>query len=230
MSGDALITFDSFLKFGKAKSSDAKISIGARGFLDVTNFEAMVITYGSRTMKAHSVEYGCGYSPEVHDYIRKAFVFEDPFYDRALTSARAHTWDGTDFPKGYAAERWLKPLGFQNGVSSAIIHKELGEIGSVHMNSYAEVVSDRQLGLLDAFLGFLADEFADRRKRTELGLFAREVEIVRLIVQGATNPEIAEQLYISRSTVRTHVENLLKKFETGSRVGIAVQAAKLNIA
>ncbi|HEY4557992.1 MAG TPA: response regulator transcription factor [Enteractinococcus sp.] len=225
-----MISFEHFMKFGNAKDPDARLRTGAEGFLEATNFAAMSVTYSAQTSKAHNVEYGHGYSSEVHDYICQTFVLEDPFYIQARSSAKAHTWDGTTFCQGYAAERWLKPQGFQNGVSSAIVHKDHGELGSVHMNSYDEVISDQQLERLDQFVRFLAAEFVDRRKRAELGLSAREIELVRLIAQGATNPEIAEELYISRSTVRTHVENLLKKFNTENRVGIAVKAARLGIA
>src|SRR5699024_2810272 len=114
-----LITFEHFMKFGSARDSDARVQIGAQGFLEATNFAAIVVTYGSRSMKAHSIEYEHGYSSEVHDYIRKAFVLEDPFYDEIRTSGKAKTWDGSDFSESYAAERWLKPMGFQNGVSNA---------------------------------------------------------------------------------------------------------------
>ena len=51
-----------------------------------------------------------------------------------------------------------------------------------------------------------------------LGLSAREAEIAGLIGRGLTNREIAEQLFISPATVRTHVYNLYQKVGAGSRV------------
>ena len=51
-----------------------------------------------------------------------------------------------------------------------------------------------------------------------LGLSAREVEIAVMIGRGLTNKEIAEKLYISPATVRTHVYNLYQKVGAGSRV------------
>jgi DNA-binding NarL/FixJ family response regulator len=47
------------------------------------------------------------------------------------------------------------------------------------------------------------------------GLTRREAEILRLIAQGLTNPEIAELLFLSNHTVKTHVNKIFAK--TASR-------------
>jgi len=51
-----------------------------------------------------------------------------------------------------------------------------------------------------------------------LGLSPREVEIATMIGRGLTNKEIAEKLFISPGTVRTHIYNLYQKVGAGSRV------------
>ncbi|WP_081457700.1 response regulator transcription factor [Alkalihalophilus pseudofirmus] len=48
-------------------------------------------------------------------------------------------------------------------------------------------------------------------------LTEREREIVDLLVQGLRNNEIAKQLYISENTVKKHLQNLYRKFDTSSR-------------
>jgi NarL family two-component system response regulator LiaR len=58
------------------------------------------------------------------------------------------------------------------------------------------------------------------------GLTGRELEILRLMVAGDSNPGIAEQLVVSRSTVKFHVSNILMKLGAASRteaVAIALQ-------
>ena len=60
----------------------------------------------------------------------------------------------------------------------------------------------------------------------EEGLTSRELEILKLMVHGDSNPDIAEKLFVSRSTVKFHVSNILMKLGTATRteaVAVAVQ-------
>jgi DNA-binding NarL/FixJ family response regulator len=52
-------------------------------------------------------------------------------------------------------------------------------------------------------------------------LTAREFEVARLIADGMTNPEIAEELTLSRKTVSAHVEHILAKLTVSRRSEIA---------
>ncbi|MDF1515021.1 MAG: response regulator transcription factor [Anaerolineae bacterium] len=57
-------------------------------------------------------------------------------------------------------------------------------------------------------------------------LTQRELEIIKLLAEGLSNPEIAQRLYVSRSTVKFHVSNVLSKLGAESRteaVAIALQ-------
>ncbi|NLJ37157.1 MAG: response regulator transcription factor [Candidatus Atribacteria bacterium] len=57
----------------------------------------------------------------------------------------------------------------------------------------------------------------------------REIEITRLIVQGKSNPEIAQALFISESTVKNHISNILHKLEMKDRVELAILAVREGI-
>ena len=55
-------------------------------------------------------------------------------------------------------------------------------------------------------------------------LSPRETEILRAVARGASNKEIARELDIAESTVKIHVQHLLRKLDVGSRVQLAVIA------
>lgn len=57
----------------------------------------------------------------------------------------------------------------------------------------------------------------------------REREVLHLIGQGASNPELAHQLVVAETTIKTHVSNLLAKLHCRDRVALALLARDLRI-
>jgi DNA-binding CsgD family transcriptional regulator/tetratricopeptide (TPR) repeat protein len=75
--------------------------------------------------------------------------------------------------------------------------------------------------------GAAADPGALSRRR--LGLTRRELEVLRLVADGRTNRQIAEELFISAKTASVHVSNILAKLDVTSRVQAATAAHRLNL-
>jgi DNA-binding NarL/FixJ family response regulator len=57
----------------------------------------------------------------------------------------------------------------------------------------------------------------------------RERAIAQMIAEGASNPEIAQQLFVSRKTVERHVSNVLKKVGVRNRAELAARVAERDI-
>jgi two-component system, NarL family, response regulator LiaR len=63
----------------------------------------------------------------------------------------------------------------------------------------------------------------------KLGLSKRELEVLQLMSQGLSNQEIAEKMFVSINTVKTHSKNLFEKLEVSRRTQAIQQAKRRNL-
>jgi DNA-binding CsgD family transcriptional regulator len=62
-----------------------------------------------------------------------------------------------------------------------------------------------------------------------LGLTEAEAAVVRLVVEGLSNREIADRLFLSRYTVETHLKHVFAKLAVESRTGLTALAISRGI-
>ena len=103
---------------------------------------------------------------------------------------------------------------------------EAAAAAAAHALSLAELLDEGLAGLADgeippAPLRSLADF-----SYTADSLSPREREVLTLVVAGQTNKEIADALYVSPNTVKTHVSSLLHKLRADTRVQLAAIATR----
>jgi two-component system, NarL family, response regulator LiaR len=63
----------------------------------------------------------------------------------------------------------------------------------------------------------------------ELGLSQREMEVLELMSQGFTNQQIADKLFLSIHTIKTHGSNLFVKLDVRNRTQALIRAKELEI-
>lgn len=69
------------------------------------------------------------------------------------------------------------------------------------------------------------NQYSEERKLYE-DLTKREIEVLLLVAEGLTNQKIADTLFITIKTVKTHVSNILSKLEVSDRTQATVYAFK----
>jgi DNA-binding NarL/FixJ family response regulator len=106
---------------------------------------------------------------------------------------------------------------FKAGAKGYLL-KDGDELAQVIRSAYHGYVQ-MSPGVLEKVIGRMADGAAGE---PDIGAFealtAREQEILRAIAQGSSNREIAEELFLSESTVRTHISNMVNRLGLGDRV------------
>ena len=69
----------------------------------------------------------------------------------------------------------------------------------------------------------------DPEPGTKYNLTPRESQVLALLVQGLSNPDIAKQLMVSRSTAKAHVSNILSKLAVSNRAEAIALAIRRNL-
>lgn len=88
------------------------------------------------------------------------------------------------------------------------------------------MATDRRWWHVSAVTQHQANTYVSMTPRAPHGcLTPREIDVLTLVCQGRTNGEIADELFISLRTVKSHVEALLRKLEQSNRTGLVAIAS-----
>ena len=66
-------------------------------------------------------------------------------------------------------------------------------------------------------------------KKLKNSLTERELEVLKLLIEGKTNSQIAKEIIVSTNTAKAHVGNILNKLDVEDRVQAAVKAVRANL-
>ncbi|HET7055625.1 MAG TPA: tetratricopeptide repeat protein, partial [Thermomicrobiales bacterium] len=97
------------------------------------------------------------------------------------------------------------------------------------LQSLLEEVANSYETLTDASTRVAAKPSTTKTAAAEAGLTRREVDVLRLVVDGLSDREIGDALFISHRTAMTHVANILGKLGLESRTAAAAHALRNNL-
>jgi LuxR family maltose regulon positive regulatory protein len=97
-----------------------------------------------------------------------------------------------------------------------------------------EIILDKKIDIPRVYIKKLLSAFRlHRLVETDNGLVERlserELEVLRMITGGLSNKQIMEELFLSLSTVKTHIRNIYSKLNVHSRMEVTVKARELNL-
>lgn len=125
----------------------------------------------------------------------------------------------------HTPEEWQAALARRNFTGVADLHCADGSTVTVQWGASAEPIGTSHLVLVVALSTSRWGRYFRRSEEPNGGtLTPREREIVRLIADGSTGREIADELHLSHDTVRTHIRNAMAKTGARSRAHLVAKA------
>lgn len=217
-----VVQFQDALLHAVSGSREQKVSGSLELIRNATGFDALVLS--SNDKHSRPIVGAIGHKPQTASFLASD-QFESCSVLRTLDDSptRLLAWEDVNFGESPYAREVLIPSGFRNGVSVPVMEPGSPRVGMLHC-SIATPFFDRSIFALllelRPVLGYLITLTGATQLPVQLS--DREREILALIAEGKTNPEIAEDLYLSRSTVATHIERILRKIQVSNRTQAAI--------
>ena len=108
--------------------------------------------------------------------------------------------------------------------SIAVIFTALGIWLALKLSKPKTVVIEKEVWVTNN-----RDFVLNEKERDRLDISKRELEVLQLMAQGLSNQEIAERLYVSLSTIKTHSTNLFEKLDVKRRTQAIEKAKRLSL-
>ena len=133
-----------------------------------------------------------------------------------------------------AVDRLRTELGLARWPADQTLYDEHLQSARTQLNDagFAAAWAEGQLLSIDEVVAYVTRARGQRRRPTSgwSSLTPTETAVVELVAQGLTNPQIAERLFISRATVKTHLIHVFDKLSVSTRSQLAAEATRHDIA
>ncbi len=180
-------------------------------------------------------------SPSEQEIVRLHPYYTEPLLERvvplrelAKDAGAHHEWvNGQGYHRGLSGQH-IPLLGRILAVADTYVHHRAKGDQPIDARDVVRRIRE-QVGthldqvcydaLVQSVIGIDRVEKPTRRQQRD-GLTEREIEVVRLLAQGLTNPQIAQALVISRKTVEHHLEHVYDKLNISCRTAAVAYAVQ----
>lgn len=125
-------------------------------------------------------------------------------------------WNYVSFIWGEMSVYWGNSGFIRTPLDFTIIFWLIVNIATIYFVYHVDFTEAYSMDAESAPAAFSIDDRLEEMSE-EYGLTNRELDILRLIYRGMSNNEIAEELFISKSTVKSHIYNIFRKANVKSR-------------
>lgn len=208
-----------------------RVSGALRLSRDFLRVEALALTLVSTADQKPRLVAHDGYDPKL-----ARVLTEDRF---GATPRRIHRfrtdpksvypWDRSGFAEDHLARERFMPAGFRNGITLPLTSRQGVIFGFLHTNITRPRFSAETESLLQETGQKMTRTAWMLHERINTELTNREIEVLALLRQGLSTPEIGELLFVSPRTIATHIEHLLRKTGSSNRVQAAIWAERHGI-
>ncbi|HYZ67366.1 MAG TPA: HD domain-containing phosphohydrolase [Mycobacterium sp.] len=168
----------------------------------------------------------------LHPYLTERILHRVPGLKEVAAVAANHheCLDGSGYPRGLSARQLSMPdrlVAAAVSYQSALEPRPYREPMTLQSAARRLRTRVREGELDDVAVDAVlhaAGHASHKAKPRPAGLTAREVDVLRLVAQGATNKQIAAKLFISEKTARNHVERSYAKIGVTNRIGASMYA------
>jgi HD-GYP domain-containing protein (c-di-GMP phosphodiesterase class II) len=170
----------------------------------------------------------------MHPYLTERMLASSPALAPLGATASQHheRLDGSGYPRGLRGDALAPNARLLAAVDSYVAkleprpHRPALDAAAAARHLRDEVRAGRHDGdAVDAVLA-AAGHRPRRRREWPGGLTTREVEVLRLLVRGLSNKQVAERLVIARKTVDNHVEHIYTKIGASNRAQASLFAVR----
>ena len=174
----------------------------------------------------------------LHPYLTERILSQVPGLKEVASVAANHHehLDGSGYPRGLSARQLSMPdrilacaVNYQSALEPRPYREPLGPAGAARRLRERVRAGALDSAAAEAVLQAAGQSTTTRRPKPH-GLTAREVEVLRMVAQGASNKQIAAALVLSEKTVRNHVERVYTKIGVSNRIGASMYALERGLA